>query len=49
MEQPVESYHIMGQNQKEANQTMLYKGNTGYLKCVIDHVQGALGLITVAS
>lgn len=39
----VESYHTMGPSHQEANQAMLYEGNTGYLKCVTEQVLSDLG------
>lgn len=33
-------YHIIGQSRREANPTVLYKGNRGYLKSIRLNTQG---------
>lgn len=38
-----ENYHAMGGSQQDANQAMLYKGNTGCLKCITDQALSGLG------
>ena len=39
----------MGQSQQEANQTMLHKGNTGYLKNITTRAHSVLGTDSLAS
>lgn len=41
----VESYHPMGRSQQEANQAMLHKGNTEYLKTVTERAHRGLGTV----
>lgn len=41
-----ENCHTMGQNRQEDYQAILYKENTGDVKCVPEQAHGSLGLIT---
>lgn len=43
MGESAESYHTVGQSYQEANQSLWYKGNTGYLQWATDWAQCALG------
>lgn len=39
------NHHIMGRNQKEANQTILSQGNTEYLKNIIGRDMGQIAIV----
>lgn len=49
MEQSVESYHTVGQSQKELNQQVLHKKNIRYLTGIRDsaHKDHGTGMLTI--